>query len=206
MRRPLVLAVAAALVPVAAAGGVRPAPTPRHGAAPWRAPADPLVRARAAGLRPERQESFLHHVHAHLDVYVNGVHERVPAAVGIDVHDPDVRVFPLPDGTKAYGGIAECAKACISPLHTHDDTGILHTESASPVPNRLGQFFVEWGVRLDRRCVGGYCRPTSIRVYVNGKPFTGDPRTIELTNHEEIAIVIGTPPKRIPKKADFSQA
>lgn len=35
---------------------------------------------------------------------------------------------------------------CISPLHTHDTTGSLHTESATAVPNRLGQFFTEWGV------------------------------------------------------------
>jgi hypothetical protein len=35
-------------------------------------------------------------------------------------------------------------------------------------------------------------------VYVNGKVFPGDPRTIPLKAHEEIAIVIGTPPAKIP--------
>ncbi len=54
-------------------------------------------------------------------------------------------------------------------------------------------------MRLDRSCVGGYCKPDSIVVYVNGKAFTGDPRTILLANHTEIAIVIGTPPPKIPK-------
>ena len=54
-------------------------------------------------------------------------------------------------------------------------------------------------MRLDRRCVGGYCKPDSIRIYVNGKPFTGDPRTILLADRTEIAIVIGTPPKVVPK-------
>ena len=74
----------------------------------------------------------------------------------------------------------------------------------APAPNRLGQFFTEWGVRLGRACVGGYCRPEQHRVYVNGKRYTGDPRAILLTDHKEIAIVIGTPPKKIPKTGVFA--
>jgi len=180
-----------------------PAPRPAHGAAPWPAPKHPLPLVVAAGLKPERKETLIHHVHAHLDVFVNGKHEVVPAAVGIDIRDPGVHVFRAPDGSKAYGGIQLCRKPCISPLHTHDNSGILHTESASPVPNRLGQFFTEWGVRLSRTCVGGYCKPGTIRLYVNGKRYSGDPRAIQLTDHKEIAIVIGTPPKTIPSKGKF---
>jgi len=52
--------------------------------------------------------------------------------------------------------------------------------------------------------VGGYCKPdTSVLIYVDGKKFTGDPTTIELSDKKEIAIVIGTPPAQIPKKAPF---
>ena len=54
---------------------VKPAPKPAHGAAPWAAPADPLRRTLAAGLAPERKETFTHHVHAHLDVFVNVTRE-----------------------------------------------------------------------------------------------------------------------------------
>jgi hypothetical protein len=183
-----------------------PAPKPEHGAAPWPAPANPRQRVLAAGLQPERKDTLIHHVHAHLDVFVNGGRVIVPAAIGINVRDPGVQVFEAPDGSKAYGGIRLCKKPCISPLHTHDDTGILHTESASPVPNRLSQFFTEWGVRLSRSCVGGYCRPASIEVFVSGKRYSGDPRAILLTDHKEIAIVNGTPPKKIPSTANFSNA
>jgi len=110
--------------------------------------------------------------------------------------------MPMPAGTKTYGGIRLCAKPCISPLHTHDTTGVLHTESATPTPNRLGQFFTEWGVRLDKSCVGGYCRPQApIAIFLDGKRYNGDPRSIGLANHLEIAIVIGSPPSTIP---DFS--
>lgn len=159
-----------------------------------------MRRTRAAGLVPERSEHLAYHVHSHLDVFVNGKRVTVPAGIGIAVHDPAVHSGKLPDGSTAYGGIdPPCKRACISPLHTHGDYGLLHTETSKPQPNTLGQFFVEWGVRLDRRCVGGYCRPDSIAVYVNGKPFHGDPRTILLANHTEIAIVIGTPPKTIPR-------
>ncbi|HTE85569.1 MAG TPA: hypothetical protein VK821_12630 [Dehalococcoidia bacterium] len=55
--------------------------------------------------------------------------------------------------------------------------------------------------------MGSYCRPaTTITVYVGGRPIAGDPRTIQLTDRKEIAIVIGTPPKTIPSTADVSGA
>lgn len=197
-------AAAIGSVTAATVAGPAPAPRPASGAAPWPAPADPVRRTRAAGLTPERKETLIHHVHAHLDIFVNGKHQVVPAGLGINIHDPGVKAGKTPDGSIGYGGITLCDKPCISPLHTHTDTGILHTESASAVPNRLGQLFTEWGVALGRRCVGGYCRPTSTEIYVNGKRYTGDPRVIQLTDHKEIAIVIGTRPKSIPRTADFS--
>jgi hypothetical protein len=172
---------------------------PVSGGLPWDAPADPLAAIAAAGLVPESHETLIHHVHAHLDVYVNGRQVVVPAGIGIDTTDPGVKKGKSPDGSAAWGGIQECSKPCISPLHTHDDTGVLHTESASSVPNRLGQFFAEWGVKLDSTCVGGYCRPAaSVVIFVDGKRFDGDPTTIELTDHKEIAMVIGSPPSSVP--------
>lgn len=186
-------------------GEVKPAATPEQGAAPWPAPGDPLDRAVDAGLRPEPAERLAYHVHAHLDVFVNGKLVKVPAGIGINIKDPEVKVFTdTPDGSKAYGGIEECAQACISPLHTHDNTGIVHTETATKTSNRLGQFFTEWGVKLDRTCVGGYCEPSDIEFYVDGERYEGDPRAIALANLREIAIVIGTPPEKIPETADFS--
>ena len=114
---------------------------------------------------------FTFHVHAHLDVFVNGRHVVVPAGIGINIKDPGVQSGPNPDGSTGYGGIRLCATPCISPLHTHDDTGILHTESATAVPNQLGQLFTEWHVPLGRGCVGGYCPPANIEFYVNGKRY-----------------------------------
>jgi hypothetical protein len=202
------LCVGASILLVVAVAGCRnkqaqyaatAASAPAHGATPWPAPRNPLTRARLAGLRPETHEFFFYHVHAHLDIFVNGTPERVPAGIGINIHDPAVKRGPEPDGTTGYGGINQCATPCISPLHTHADDGVLHTESQRNRPNQLGDFFTEWNVRLSRACVGGYCAPADpLAVFVDGQRYRGDPRAIQLTNLKEIAIVIGSPPGRIP--------
>jgi hypothetical protein len=175
------------------------APQPASGAAPWPAPPNPVELTRKAGLVPERREFLEYHVHAHLDVFVNGDAVRVPAGIGININDPGVRRGLGADGTLAYGSIDLCTKPCISPLHTHEDDGILHTETKTPTPNRLGQFFIEWAVRLSPTCVGGYCQPkAAIAFFVDGERFDGDPRNIELSDGKEIAVVIGSPPSSIP--------
>jgi len=171
----------------------------------WPAPPDPLERTVAAGLEPETKEYMTNHAHAHVDLFLDGQPIAVPAGIGINIEDPGVRRFDEPDGSVGYGGITGCDTPCISPLHTHDADGIIHTESKSPEPNTLGQFFIEWGVTLSDKCVGEHCSKP-IAFYVDGEPYTGDPNAIELTDRKEIAIVIGTPPAQIPSTADFSRA
>jgi hypothetical protein len=144
-------------------------------------------------------------------VFVDGQKVTVPAGLGIDTRNPGVHEFaddPKGSGATGYGGISPpCTTACISPLHTHDVTGIIHTESSTREYNTLGQLFTEWNLKLDRSCVATFCEPqTKIAISVNGQPYTGgDPRTIPLSNFEEIAIVVGAPPARIPATADWSQ-
>jgi hypothetical protein len=205
--KPWAVLVLVPVVVLAGCGGKKTvkqgrAAEPAQGAAPWPAPADPLALARKAGLTPETREFVFLHVHSHLDVFVNGKPVTVPAAIGINIKDPAVKRVPLDNGTIAYGGInPACKQPCISPLHTHDTTGILHTEAKKDQFNTLGEFFTEWNVRLDRNCVGGYCKPAApFTIYVDGDPYQGDPRTIGLEDRREIAIVIGTNPSEIPSK------
>ena len=178
----------------------RPAPRPAQGSVPWPAPPDPMELTRKAGLTPETHEFVFLHIHAHLDVFVNGRPTTVPAGIGIDIDDPAVKRFKASDGSVAYGGISPpCANPCISPLHTHFTDGVLHTEAKQNQFNNLGEFFTEWNVRLAPKCVGGYCKPAApISVYVDGDLYTGDARQIELKDQREIAIVIGTAPTKIP--------
>jgi hypothetical protein len=177
-----------------------PAAEPTTGAAPWPAPENPMALTRKAGLTPETHETLVFHVHAHLDVFVNGKPITVPAGIGIAIDDPAVRRFEGPNGSLGYGGInPPCKEPCISPLHTHFIDGVLHTESLQHKYNTLGEFFTQWDVRLDGKCVGGYCKPAApLTIYVDGDPYRDDPRQIELKNHREITVVIGTPPQTIP--------
>ena len=175
------------------------APAMRTTDAPWPAPDDAMALTCKAGLVPERAEFLQYHVHAHLDVFVNGKPILVPAGIGINTDDPSVQADTGPNGVIGAGLTQECDQPCISPLHTHDLSGLLHTETKTPTPNHLGQFFDEWAVRLTPACVGAYCKPkVPIKIYVEGKVATGDPREIELSDLLEIAVVIGTPPATIP--------
>jgi hypothetical protein len=191
-------------IAIAACGGDDADGGSAKGFPEWPAPDDPIERTVEAGLTPEVKEHLETHRHSHLDVFVDGVAVPVPPAIGIDITDPGVQHFP---DNGAYGGIEACTNPCISPLHTHDDTGIIHTEAAADALLTLGQFFTEWGVRFDDECVGEFCRSEiAIAVYIDGDEYEGDPADIELHDRVAIAIVIGTPPERIPATADFSQA
>jgi hypothetical protein len=203
--------ISVALVLPAACGGggavspgysASPAPPPSARAAPWSLPADPMSLVRQAGLTPATQEFFTYHVHAHLDVFVNGRRVQIPGGIGIDITDPAVRRFMV-EGAPGYSAKG-CPQPCIFPLHTHNVTGVLHIEAPVKTQPTLGQFFQEWGVRLDGSCVGGYCRPaSSVVVFVDGKRRTGSPGDIPLLDHDEIAIVIGAPPAQIPARYAF---
>jgi hypothetical protein len=151
------------------------------GAPPWPAPVtDVLQRAGVAHLVVLKAEAFAQHIHAHLDVIVDGNAVRVPASIGIDyVHRR------------------------ITPLHTHDTSGIVHIESPDQSTFTLGQFFTEWGVRFGQGCVAGSCAPTPIEVIVNGTVSTGDPTAIVFHAHDEIAVVVGAPPSDVPNGFNF---
>jgi len=113
------------------------------------------------------------HYHAHLDINVDGNAVVVPQYIGFVVQ-----------GNKAVG---------LAPLHTHDDTGIIHIENSVPADFVLGQFFVEWGVKFTPTCVGPYCagKGKELAVFVDGQRITGDPTELVLKKHQEIAIEYG---------------
>jgi hypothetical protein len=151
------------------------------GPAPWNPGLDTLPdRLDAVGVHDLTAEGEVLHIHQHLDIFVNGKPMPVPANIGI------------------YDG------EFLTELHTHDPSGIMHLESPVAEHFTLGQFFGVWGVRLNGDCVGGYCRQvTPWTVYVNGQPYSGDPARLDLKSHQEIAFVIGTPPKQIPRSYKF---
>ncbi len=141
------------------------------GPAPWLPDTENLLsRLKAINLPALYEEGNALHIHQHLDILVNGKPVTVAAGIGIN---PIARF--------------------ISPLHTHDVSGVLHVESDVVRDFTLGQFFDVWGVRLSRDCVGGYCAKgaDTLRVFVDGKPVNGDPRNVVLREHQEIAVIYG---------------
>ena len=132
-------------------------------------------RLQPLGLTPLSQEALEFHIHQHLDIFVNGKRVRGGVPPGIGINDD----------------------AYITELHTHSADGIIHVESPRNVDYTLGTFFAEWAVFLNSRCVGAYCN--GLKWYVNGVRQTGNPQSLVLKDHQEIAIVVGKPPKKIPE-------
>jgi hypothetical protein len=173
----------AATAPFATPKGVTLAETPP----PWGLPADARPYIAAAGLSILKAEQLAVHYHAHLDIIANGAKVTVPAGIGFVIV-----------GGKATG---------ITVLHTHDPSGIIHIESAKNQPYTLGQVFTEWGVALSATQVGGLRVDGThvLAAYVNGKKFSGDPATLRLQRHLEIALWYGSTGQspRVPKSYDF---
>lgn len=76
-------------------------------------------------------------------------------------------------------------------MHTHDATGIIHVESRDNRTYALGQFFDIWGQTLNAREVAGL--KGAVRAYVDGKRYSGDPRSIVLSAHTQITLEVGAP-------------
>lgn len=173
--------------PTAAAAAVPSvAPTVASGAEsapPWNAPSDPSARAKAAGLTMLSSEGTVEHIHSHLSVTVDGAKVEVPALLGIDEQ-----------------------AASISPLHTHDQSGIVHVESPVKAAFTLGQVFTEWNVALASGRIGSYSAASgdTVTTFVGGKPVTGDPAAITLADHEDIDIVVTKSGKQPTAPAAFT--
>jgi hypothetical protein len=150
---------------------------------PWPAPSDASARTAAAGLPMLSSEGTVEHIHSHLTVTIDGRAVDLPADIGIDV--PQQK---------------------ISPLHTHDATGIIHIESPVASTFTLGQFFTEWDVALDSTRIGGYSTSDghTLTVFVDGAKFAGNPASIVFANHKDIDIVYAAAGETATASAAFT--
>ena len=155
------------------------------GEPPWIAETQNLrARLKTINLPALSQEGNALHIHQHLDIFVHDKQITIPADIGINYDE-----------------------RFISPLHTHDRTGVIHVEADEVRDFTIGQFFDVWGVRFTKDCIGGYCAKGNdkLHVFANGKPVTGDPRALVLSAHQEIVVVYG-PEKNavsVPSSYDF---
>jgi hypothetical protein len=129
------------------------------------------------------QEGQVLHIHSHLDVFVDGKAVTVPAEVGIDE-----------------------ARQQISPLHTHDTSGVVHIESPVKKDFTLGEFMTEWNVPITKDALGPLKTGggKELRVYADGKQWSGNPADLKLAAHEEIAVVYGAANEQVKVPASYN--
>lgn len=146
------------------------------------------ARAKQIDIQILPTEGVKLHIHQHLDIYVDGKHVTVPPLIGIARTGNPQQPYELAE------------------LHTHATDGVIHLESERAQAFSLGQFFGVWGLYLAKNCVGNLCSPPNdFSVYVDGAkiPATADPTRLVLQEHDEIAIVYGTPPATIPSSYNW---
>jgi len=136
------------------------------------------------GIEGSSTEMLKTHFHAHLSLFYRGEQIAVPYGIGI------VKPFQVERGFVGRGSGYYW-------LHTHDASGIIHIESPTERAYTLGNFFDVWGEPLEAGKGGKAANVAGLRgrlrVYVDGKRFSEDPRGIVLKPHEQITLVIGEP-------------
>lgn len=93
----------------------------------------------------DQEENLALHIHVQLEIIADGRKVPIPAQIGIHPqlwqdHELD-----------AHGSMN------MSPLHTHDATGLIHVESRTLRDYTLGEFFRVWGQPFNAQCILNFC-------------------------------------------------
>jgi len=136
------------------------------------------------GISCDAMEGQRLHTHQHLVILDRGKEVPIP---------PNVGQVP--------------ARQCLYWVHTHTPDGIIHIEAPLDRTFTLGDFFAIWGQPLTRsRAATAHAKKgASLRVWVNDKRYTGDPRAIPLTPHADIVIEAGPPFTKPPKFTNWGR-
>jgi len=177
------VAAAASVLFLVLRGGSSPTPTPAPGAditqlasIDGEASGDPVD-----GISCDAQEQVAFHNHAHLSVFVDGKARTIPQGIGIAAPRSE-----QPDATSPF----VVSGKCFYWLHGHTNDGVIHIEAPAQRAFTLGEYFDVWKQPLDGNHVGPVTG--QLTVYVDQKPYTGDPRAIPLGPHTQIQINVGT--------------
>jgi hypothetical protein len=142
----------------------------------------PSSSAPIDGIECGAMEQLDFHIHAHLDIFINGQHSTVPALIGI-------------------------TDKCFYWLHTNDESGVIHLESPVKRDFTLGHLFDIWNKKFNNTQIFDIVVSNNgeLNVYVNGTkvPEGTIYRDIVLHAHDVISIVYGKPPNAIPSQYEF---
>lgn len=130
------------------------------------------------GIQCERQEYGDFHIHAHLDIFVDGKAYEVPPFIGIVE-----------------------AEKCLYWLHTHDPSGVVHVEAPVKRVFTLAQFFEIWKATAKPPPVA----KQAPKIFVNGKKASAPLDRVEIEPLAEIVVVYGKEPATIPSTYSFGK-
>jgi hypothetical protein len=137
------------------------------------------------GIRCDTMEFTMFHIHAHLDIFIDGKPFKVPSQIGID-----------PEGR------------CLYWLHTHDDSEIIHIESPVERQFTIGNFIDIWNRTFNNTQLFDTNPTIALSMFVNGAKVPTDTglRNVNINAHDEIALVFGPiQADKIPTRYEFQQ-
>jgi hypothetical protein len=139
-----------------------------------------------ANIKCDTGEQLATHYHAHVTLIYRGQPAMIPAQVGI-------------------------TNGCFYWMHTHTTTGIIHIEAPKSAASRtftLGDFFAVWNQPLSTKQVATFKvgSEDELKIWVDGKPYTGNPKDIPLKSHTQVVVQIGPPFTDPPPTYDWNSA
>jgi hypothetical protein len=140
----------------------------------------PAQAAAISGVECFRTEQLVHHIHSHLDVFVDGEERQIPGNVG-----------------------RLSSPSCLYWLHTHSTDGVVHIEAPQTREFTLGQFLDIWEQTSDSAGFFDTVADMNATAYVDGDQVEGNYRGVKLESLNQIALVYGEPPANIPDDHDF---
>jgi hypothetical protein len=137
--------------------------------APWPPQYTGMLQRIASAHLPPYGTSY--HVHAVLQIYIEGKQIPIASQVGIDAQEE-----------------------YLAPLHTHDSSGIVHQESTEPYPFKLSQFIAVWGIKFTNTQLGSYKDEggKELALYANGTRVPS-PTTYAMKPHDKLVLEYGYP-------------
>jgi hypothetical protein len=120
---------------------------------------------------------------AHLDLFADARRVRVPERVGV-------------------------RPTCAYWVRTEDADGVITIGSPERRAFTLGDFFDVWGAPLTPTRVLTFrvSERRPLRVFVDGRRVSGDPRSVRLRDGRQIALVVGRRPRTVPSSFAFPRA
>ena len=140
-----------------------------------------------ANIKCEPHEQQAVHYHAHVSLIYRGQPALLPAQTGI------------------------VANNCLYWMHTHTTSGIVHIEAPKDSASRqftLRDFFQIWNQPLTKKQIATFKigPEDELKVWVDGKPYTGDLDKIVLKSHTDVVVEIGPPFTDPPPVYDWNSS